>query len=141
MEKTSRQEAVSRAIKIATNALKEDRERRELESLKKAFEILKQRKTDAVIETFFQGTGSTIFAEAGIIVLYKNPSDYPDKFVARIFNSDNPTQYIALADTYEEIMGKMPANTVLLERTEKDDPVIIGAFVAQELLDLLNQEE
>lgn len=135
------QEAMSEAIKLMTNTIKEDRERTELEALKKAFEILKQRKPDAVVETFCHGTGKELLTETSTIVMYKNPSDYPDKFVARIFNINIPTQYIALADTYEEIIKKIPANVVFLERTEKDDPSIVGTFVAQELLDLSNQKE
>lgn len=131
------QEAMSKAIKLMTNTIKEDRERRELEALKKEFEILKQRKTDAVVETFCNGTGKELLTETSIIVIYKNPSDYPDKFVARIFNIDIPTQYIALADTIGGIMEKIPSNKVFHDRTGKDDPAIIGTAMGQELIDLL----
>lgn len=133
------QEVISEALNIMTNTLKEKRELRELEAFKKTVEMLKLRKPDAVVETFCHGTGRELLTENSIITIYKNPSDYPDKFVARIFNICTPTQYISLAGTLEGIMEKMPDNKVFFERTEKDDPVIIGMMVAPTVSELIKE--
>lgn len=123
------QQAMSEALSVMKNTLREHRERRQLEAYKNTIEILKTRKRDAVIETFCHGTGRMLLTENSIITIYKNPSDYPDKFVARIYERGLPTKYIALANTVEEIMEKIPSNKVFLKRSEKDDPVIVGVVV------------
>jgi len=127
------QGTMSEALRIMTNALKEHRERRELETLKKTIEMLKSRKLDAVVDTFNYGTGKELLTELSMIVIYNKPSDYPDKIIARVWKivptGFEPTQYIALADTLEGIMEKMPNNKLFLEKSERDDPVLIGTVV------------
>lgn len=64
-----------------------------------------------------------------IITIFKSPADYPDKYVARVFDVDKPTTLAAVADTYEELQQAIPAGMVRLERNEKDDPVILETWI------------
>ena len=64
-----------------------------------------------------------------IITVFKSPTDYPGKYVARVFDVGRPTNLAAVADTYEELMEAIPAGMVRLERNEKDDPVIVETWI------------
>lgn len=65
-----------------------------------------------------------------IITVYKNPTDYPDKYVARVFDVNKATNLAAVADTYEGLLEAIPTgNMVRLERNPNDDPVIVETWV------------
>lgn len=64
-----------------------------------------------------------------IIAIFKSPTDYPGKYVARVFDLDRPTNLAAVADTYEELMEAIPPGMVKLERHDKDDPVIVETWI------------
>lgn len=64
-----------------------------------------------------------------IITVFKNPADYPGKYVARVFDVDKPTNLAAVADTYEELVAAIPSGMVRMERNEKDDPVIVETWI------------
>lgn len=83
---------------------------------------------DKVIQTFEMRELLTI-TTLPLICVYKNPSDYPGKYVARLWDIDKPTNIVALADTYEEILAKKPINMVIMQRTGGDDPVIVEAWI------------
>ena len=69
------------------------------------------------------------FTRFPIIVIYKNPSDYPDKYVARVWNIDSPTALIALAESLEEIRKTIPDEMYNLGRNNEDDPCIIEVWI------------
>lgn len=66
-----------------------------------------------------------------MFVVYKNPKDYPGKFVVRewrtscskiaIFADSEP---LAVVDNLVEARAAIPNDTVLIDRDELDDPVI-----------------
>lgn len=65
-----------------------------------------------------------------IITVYDHPQDYPDKFVARVFDMNRPTNMAAIADTYEELLEAIPTrNMARMERSPKDDPVIMETWI------------
>lgn len=65
-----------------------------------------------------------------IITVFMSPTDYPRKFVARVFDMENPTTLAAVADTYAELLEAIPTgNMVRLERDPKDDPAIVETWV------------
>lgn len=60
-----------------------------------------------------------------MIVIYKNPADYPGKYVARLWDMNKPTGEFAVADTYEELIKEVPVgDMVRMPRHPDDDPVI-----------------
>lgn len=64
-----------------------------------------------------------------IITIFNSPTDYPGKYVARVFDVGKPTNLAAVAGTYEELQQAIPAGMVKLERNEKDDPVILETWI------------
>lgn len=65
-----------------------------------------------------------------VITVYKNPADYPDKFVARAFDIHRPTDLVAIADTYEELLKAIPDQIMVrVDRSEEDDPVIVEIWI------------
>lgn len=65
-----------------------------------------------------------------IITVYDHPTDYPDKYVARVFDMDRPTNLAAIADTYEELLEAIPTQSMArMGRNPKDDPVIMETWI------------
>lgn len=64
-----------------------------------------------------------------MITVYKNPSDFPGKFVARLFRLDKPTIIAVVKDTLPEIRMTIPRNMVRLPRHKADDPVILETWI------------
>ena len=60
-----------------------------------------------------------------IIAIYEHPMDYPDKYVARVFNIDRPTFIAVTADTLEEIRGCVPEEMHWFPRSGTDNPAIV----------------
>lgn len=64
------------------------------------------------------------------IAIYKNPSDFPGKYVARRFVGETPElQELAVADTLEEVRQAVPDGMVLITRSPDDDPCIYETWV------------
>lgn len=61
-------------------------------------------------------------------VIYKNPKDYPNKFVVRFWivepESIKPGLLICSVDTIEDARLSMPNNVVRMPVFQNDDPVI-----------------
>lgn len=66
-----------------------------------------------------------------IIVVYKHPEDYPDKYVARIFDITRPTDTVIVKDSLQELQRDISKGTVkgFIVRDEKDDPCIVGSWI------------
>ena len=65
-----------------------------------------------------------------IITIFNSPTDYPGKYVARVFDVGRPTNLAAVADTYEELLEAIPTGQMLrMERAPNDDPVIVETWV------------
>lgn len=66
-----------------------------------------------------------------VIVVFEHPIDYPEYYVARVFNADKPTDTIMLKDTLEEIQEDIRSNTnmMFMLRGVEDNPTIVGAWL------------
>lgn len=64
-----------------------------------------------------------------IITIYRNPKDYPGKYVARVFDINIPTMLAVTADTLEEIRKCVPPGMRRFRRRQEDDPCIVEAYV------------
>lgn len=67
--------------------------------------------------------------KAPIITIFKHPKDYPDKFVARLFDLEKPTNVFMLGNTYQELRVKIPTHMHRFPRDERDDPVIVESWL------------
>ncbi len=65
--------------------------------------------------------------------LYANPSDYPGKFVVRLFlvyaGHVEPTAYGYVSDTRKGAEKAIPKGFVWMERHANDDACILGSWI------------
>ena len=65
-----------------------------------------------------------------VVAVYKSPKDYPDKYVARVFDLDRPTRFVFVADTYQELLDKIPVQQLTrMDRDPKDGPAIVEVWM------------
>jgi hypothetical protein len=65
--------------------------------------------------------------------VYKNPVDYPDKYVARRFlvasGGMKATREMFVEDSLAQVRALLPANYTYLARDPKDDPHIVETWI------------
>ena len=64
-----------------------------------------------------------------LITIYNKPSDYPTKFVARLWDTGKTTDFFVLADTLELIRKSIPPHMVKLPRAYDDDNCISEVYI------------
>lgn len=66
------------------------------------------------------------------IVIYFNPSDYKDLYVAREFKvlpgEVIPQEIVAIEKTLEEIRKHIPSGMTCMGRFDNDDPVVVETW-------------
>jgi hypothetical protein len=68
-------------------------------------------------------------AKVPLICIYDHPEDYPNKFVARLWDGNVPTEIMVTADTLDGIRAKIPNGMVRLECNWRDDPAIVETWI------------
>jgi len=58
-------------------------------------------------------------------VIYKHPIDFPDKFVARKWVLDKPTNEVVIGNNLEEVRLGLPKGLTKFQPDETDDKHII----------------
>ncbi|MGD9567541.1 MAG: hypothetical protein AB7V48_04365 [Sedimentibacter sp.] len=88
-----------------------------------------KKRNDIQLENFLYINLCTI-ERVPIIVVYKNPLDYPNKYVARLWGiKNNATNMVVIKDSLEEIRKAIPKGMQRLKATSKDDPVIVETYI------------
>lgn len=64
-----------------------------------------------------------------IITIYKYPLDFPNHYVARVYNLEKPSEYMVMADSHEEILTKIPQGFYRINADPKDDPHIVEVWL------------
>jgi endonuclease V-like protein UPF0215 family len=69
-----------------------------------------------------------------MIVVYEKPTDFPEMFVARLFDiqagAHRATEIAAMAETYGEVIEKIPWNDMFcIKRMLDDDPCIVESWI------------
>jgi len=63
-----------------------------------------------------------------LICIYNSPSDYPGKYVARLWDVDKPTNMVAIAESLEEIREAKPPEMMIVDRLPDDKPEIVETW-------------
>lgn len=84
---------------------------------------------DRIIGAAFDRSKLLKISKFPMICIYDCPDDYPDSFVARVWDMDRPTRLVAMADTLEEIRAKIPKDMHCIPRTEQDEPCIVEVWI------------
>lgn len=69
-----------------------------------------------------------------LITIYKNPTDYPEKCVARLWDVGKgvhrPTEIAVIADNIMELRSKIPWDSmIVIPRSPQDDPKIVETWI------------
>jgi len=64
-----------------------------------------------------------------LICIYNSPSDYPGKYVARLWDVDKPTNMVAIAESLEEIREAKPPEMMIVDRLPDDKPEIVETWI------------
>ena len=87
------------------------------------------KKTDEMQDTFLNLKLHTI-VHVPIIVVYYNPLDYPNKYVARLWDiNSKPTRFVMVKNDIGTIRGNIPAGMVKFLRSVNDDPAIVETWL------------
>lgn len=69
-------------------------------------------------------------SELFIYTIYKNPHDFPNKFVVRKFNLDVPLEpAVFIGDTLEEARNAIPPGLICMPRHAMDKPHIVECWI------------
>ncbi len=64
-----------------------------------------------------------------VITVYNSPDEYPRKYVARLWDIDEPTKFIVIRDSLEEIRKTIPSYMLRIAACSIDDPVIVETYL------------
>ena len=87
------------------------------------------KREDKIVSGTFDYSRIVKIARIPMICIYDHPTDYPNEFVARVWDASYPTHVIATANTLDEIRAKIPPNMTRLPSMKYDDPVIVEVWI------------
>lgn len=64
-----------------------------------------------------------------VIVVYDKPNDFPDKFVARLFDLDQPTVMVMLDNSLHRLRKRLPMGLIQMQRSFGDDSSIVETWI------------
>lgn len=64
-----------------------------------------------------------------MIAVYEHPLDFPEHYVARLFDINKSTPHCIVKDTLEEIRAAIPEHFHRLERAQQDEPQIVEVWL------------
>lgn len=86
---------------------------------------MQQKKVESIKEIDFSGL------KVPFIAVYQHPEDFPEKYVARIYELDKPTDTLMVKDTLEEIEEDIRENTgmTFIPRGTEDVLSLVGVWM------------
>lgn len=87
--------------------------------------------TSVVLDTLADAPWKELSLDLPLFTIYDHPSDFPDKFVVRIWDGREaqPTPYCSLWDTLDDARADIPSGRVNLNRNEGDDAKIVETWI------------
>ena len=84
-----------------------------------------QKRVESVKEIDFYGL------KVPFIAVYKHPEDFPEKYVARVYELDKPTDTLMIKDTLKEIEMDIRKNTgmTFIPRGVEDALSLVGVWM------------
>lgn len=64
-----------------------------------------------------------------LYIIYKNPGDFPGKFIVRFWIMDKPTDFVTVSETLEAARGTIPTGSFNIGKHQSDAPQIIEVWV------------
>lgn len=101
--------------------------RKAKKDVKKALEAW--RRTNREVENMTQVDFSGL--KFPLIVLFNSPADFPGQIVARVFDTDRPTNIFTRYETLDEARedAKAAGFSTVVPRCDKDDSAIVESYI------------
>jgi len=64
-----------------------------------------------------------------LITVFFNTADIPNKYAARLFDTDKPTNIVVVKETLDEIHSIIPNGLTCLKRKEDDHPTVVEVWL------------
>ena len=64
-----------------------------------------------------------------IICIFSNPKDYRGMFVARLFDTDKPTEYIIMRVSLDAIRKEIPDRFTSIPKSADDDSALVETWI------------
>ena len=100
--------------------------------MKKVVENKHRADFDILVDSFKKDIEIKTLSAFPMITIYFNPDDYPNKYVARVFDirpgDVQRTRYIMLGDDLEEIRLRIPEGLYRKNRCPEDDAKILEVW-------------
>lgn len=82
---------------------------------------------DCILKNFNNVDFSEI--KAAMIVIYDHPKDYPNSYVARIWDMNKPTNVAVINERLDLLRNLIPKDMGCIERFETDDPCLLEIWL------------
>lgn len=82
---------------------------------------------DFILKNFTNVDFSEI--KEAMIVVYDHPKDYPNSYVARIWDTDKPTNVIVANENLDSLRSLIPKNMGCINKFETDDPCMLEIWL------------
>jgi hypothetical protein len=82
---------------------------------------------DFVLKNFINVDFSEI--KSAMIVIYDHPKDYPNSYVARIWDMDKPTNVVVANENIYVLRKLIPKNMGCINKFETDDPCMLEIWL------------
>lgn len=83
---------------------------------------------DQIVDSFAPVLKAAEF-KCPIITVYKHPADRPTKYVARLFDLQESTPFIAVGDTLEDVRRAIPRRFIRFSPDYRDPSCIIETWI------------
>ena len=86
---------------------------------------MQEKRVESIREVDFSGL------KVPFVAVYNHPDDFPDKYVARIYELDKATDTIMVKETLEEITTDLKEHTAMtfIPRGAADVPSLVGVWM------------
>lgn len=82
---------------------------------------------DFILKSFTNVDFSEI--KAAMIVIYDHPKDYPNSYVARIWDMDKPTNVVVANENLDMLRSLIPNGMGCINKFETDDPCMLEIWL------------
>ena len=91
--------------------------------------LLKDQSVSIIVDNFHGVAWQEQTKVFPCFTVYKNPADFPDKYVVRLFDANKPMRLITVSDTLEAARNTIPPGYLCTPRSQTDDPIIVETWM------------
>lgn len=82
-----------------------------------------------IVETFIGLNFQELAKKMPVIVIYDHPTDFPDKYVARLFDLNQATSLAMVNNSIHQLRERLPYGLIRMARSVHNDPCILEVWI------------